>query len=182
MTHANWPTVDAINQRIALSAKVNGLVTSKLSGRGNLFLKYGKKYGINPAVAVAIAQRECQLAADGSQLPRWNNFGGITDPLGHRGTCGSDFFLDRQWAKFCTIEDGVEGIFKVLDGKLYRGTDGTFAAIMHLYSPQFENDWKNMWDIFTVVGKQLGVSLDMTTKIYGKPSLRRRLRNALRPN
>lgn len=180
MAQPNWPTADAINQRIALSAKVNGLITTKLSGKGNVFIKFGRKYGINPAVVVAIAQRECQLAADGSKLPTWNNFGGITDPTGSRGTCGSEYYLDRPWAKFCTVEDGIEGIFKVLDGKLYRSTDGIFAAIMHLYSPQFENDWKEMWDIFTIVGQQLGVSLDMHTTIYSKPSLRRRLRQRLR--
>lgn len=180
MTRPNWPTAEAINARIARSAKANDRLTTKLSGKGTIFLRFGKRYGINPAVAVAIAQRECQLAADGSKLPTWNNFGGITDPTGKRGTCGREYYIDRPWAKYCTVDEGIEAIFQVLNGALYRKTDGSFAAIMHLYSPQFENDWADMWKIFAAVGTHLGVRLDLNTPVYSPPSLATRLRNRLR--
>lgn len=162
---ANWPTPSAINDRIALSARVNG-THSRLEGFGELIYKLGLRYGINPAIVVAIMQRECQCAADGSVLPTHNNFGGITDPNNVRGTCGRLFHIDRYWANYCSVGDGIEGIYKVLSQPNYRKPNATLGDIMELYSPPFENDWTAMFSIFSAVGKQLGVTLLPTTKVY----------------
>lgn len=175
----NWPTPDAINRRIALSAVVNR-TKSPMEDYGHRIYRLGRKYGINPAIVTAIMQRECQLGADGSVLPKHNNFGGITDPNNKRGTCGRIFHLDRYWANFCTVAEGVEGVYKVLDQTNYRSSGNTLADIMEVYSPPFENNWNDMFKIFSAVGKQLGVTLDYKTKVY-YPSiaLRYRLRHPL---
>jgi len=162
---ANWPTADKINARIARSESVNGRV-STLHGRGSSFVTYGELYGINPAVAVAIAQRECQLGADGSALPTVFNYGGITDPTGKRGPCGRVWVRDRYWARYCSVEQGIEGIFKVLDGKAYRSSSGSVRDVMAIYSPPFENDWNRLLQIFSIVGTDLGVTLNSGTQVY----------------
>lgn len=110
-------------------------------------------------------QRECQLGCDGSKLPKAHNYGGITDPDGKRGTCGRLFYIDRYWASFCTAQQGVEGVFKVLNQRNYR-SQKTLGGIMELYSPPYENDWSQMFSIFATVGDQLDVRLARDTKVY----------------
>lgn len=161
----NWPTAAKINARIAKSEKANEGRKSLLHGKGESFIKYGEQYGINPAIVVAISQRECQLGADGSALPTVYNFGGITDP-GGRGPCGRVWVGDRYWAKYCTVEQGIEAMFKIIDGKTYRKTDGTVRGVMTVYSPPFENDWKRLLEIFSIVGKDLGVTINSATPVY----------------
>lgn len=164
--YENWPTADDINNRIALSEKSNNNMISKLRGKGSVFLKFGEKYGINPAFAVAIAQKECQMACDGSTLPNYNNFGGITDPKRNRGDCGVIKYNNRDWASFCTVDSGIEGIFKVLDQKIYRNSGGTVLDLVSIYSPPNENNMQEMLRIIAVVGRQLNVTLIPTTQIY----------------
>jgi hypothetical protein len=169
----NWPTAEAIDQRIALSNKVNGR-TSKLTGMGAAFVALGRRYGINPGIVCAIAQRECQLGADGSYLPtELNNFGGNTagDDGKLPGNCGSEFFKDRYWKAFCTPEDGLEGMFQVLDKPGYRKTGGRFEDIMMRYSPPGDgNPWPpedpNIFQTFAAVAKHLGISIGFDTMIY----------------
>lgn len=161
-TCPGWPTAAAIDSRIAMSEQTNGR-TSPLHNMGNTFISLGRQYGINPGVVCAILQRESQLGADGSYLPtQLNNFGGVTGD----GPCGTRFYLDRNWAVYCSAAQGLEGVFQTLDGSLYRNTGGAFQNIMQIYSPPFENDWAAMWQIFTTVGSQLGISLGADTNIY----------------
>lgn len=174
--NCNWPSAAAINHRIAMSAAANNAPYTRLVGKGDTFLAYGKKYGINPGIAVAISQRECQLAADGSALLKFNNFGGITDPNGTVGTCGHEFFKDRYWAKYCTVDQGIEGIFKTLNKPIYRNAGNNLEAIMNLYSPPFENDWGRLWTIFAIVGNQLGITLNKQTQVFYPVSVAQKIR------
>lgn len=164
--YSNWPTAEAINRRIELSESVNGSRISRLHGRGDSFLRYGEKYGINPGIAIAISQKECQCGCDGSLLPRYNNFGGITDPRGTRSTCGAITYAGRNWANYCKVEEGIEGIFKVLDQSIYRQSGGSVAQIVDIYSPPFENNRKDMLRIISIVGAQLEIVLSENTPIY----------------
>lgn len=162
----NWPSAEAINRRIELSESVNNGRISRLHGRGEQFLYYGAKYGINPGFVVAVAQKECQCGADGSLLPRYNNFGGITDPRGLRSTCGAITYSGRLWANYCKVDEGIEGIFKVLDQSIYRQSGGTIGKIVDIYSPPYENNRAEMMRIISVVGVQLDIALTSNTNIY----------------
>lgn len=162
----NWPTAEAINRRIELSESVNGKRISRLHGRGEHFLHYGEKYGINPGFVIAIAQKECQCGCDGSLLPRYNNFGGITDPRGSRSTCGPITYNGRMWANYCKVDEGIEGIFKVLDQTIYRNSGGTIGKIVDIYSPPYENSRAEMLKIISIVGVQLDIALTTNTNIY----------------
>lgn len=167
----NWPTVDAINSRIALSYSSNNKKNILLKDKGNTFIKFGKKYGINPGFIVAIMQKESQLGADGSFLTHYFNFAGITDPYGIRSTCPPVTYKNRQWACFASIDDAVEGVFKVINQPNYRGTDGTVRGITNLYSPSFENNTNEMLKITEIVGRQMNISLKPETQIYGGKSV-----------
>lgn len=164
-----WPTAEAINQRIAKSEAANG-TTSKLHGKGDVFLRYGRQYGINPAVVVAISQRECQLgAAPNDVVSPLNNFGGNTcGAVGVTVASGCVFKVDREWNVYPTVDAGIEAMFQTLDAPLYRETGGALRDIMAIYSPPFENDWGSMWRIFAQVGQELGVPLNESTNIYGQ--------------
>lgn len=157
----------AINARIQKSEASNGS-TSPLRGKGETIVAFGERYGINPAVVVAIMQRENQLgAATNDVLIPYNNFGGNTAVPGVvEGTAGTVVLLGRTWQKNATVDDGIEAIFKNLDSDLYRDTGGRFEDVMALYSPPFENDWADMWTIFEQVGRDLSVQLGPDTNIY----------------
>jgi len=167
----NWPTTDAINARIALSASSNNIKTMSLMGKGNLFIKYAKKYGINPGFIVAIMQKESQLGADGSFLTHYNNFAGITDPYGIRSSCAPVTYKNRQWACFATVSDAVEGVYKVINQPNYRSTDGSVKGLINVYSPAFENNTDKMLKIVEIVGRQLNIQLKPNTLVYGGKSL-----------
>lgn len=167
----NWPSIDAINARIALSAQSNEKIMIPLSGKGNVFIKYGKKYGINPGFIVATLQKESQLGADGSFLTRYNNFGGITDPYGIRSTCSPVTYKDRQWACFNTIDEGIEGAFRVINQPNYRNSSGTVEAITRIYSPPSENNVNGMLKIIEIVGRQMNINLKPSTFVYGGKSI-----------
>lgn len=157
-----FPTAGAIDNRIALSETQNGRA-SKLHGMGDTILGYGQEYGLNPAVVVAIMQRECQLGADGSLLPvGMNNFGGLTGT----GPCGTQIAGGHSWKVFCSPAEGVEAIFAQLAGSAYTNTDGTLRAVMNVFSPVDETDWPGLWATFAEVGNYLGVPLTRETLVY----------------
>lgn len=159
---SNWPTAEKIDSWIAVAERSNQR-QSPVHGMGETFVKLGEKYGVNPGVVVAIMQRESQMGADGSVLPssRFYNFSGITDP-------GGTFFGDRKWRVFGSPTEGLAGTFELLTKEPYKSTDGSLGAIMEHYSPRFENDWGDMWNIFHAVAKHLGITLEENTNIYSR--------------
>lgn len=175
MSNPNWPTVDALDARIALSARSNLRPAIALTGLGRVFLKYAHKYGINPGFVAAIMQKESQLGADGSFLTRYHNYAGITDPYGIRSTCPPVSYKDRQWACFRTPEEGIHAVYRVLDQPNYRNTDGTVLGVTNVYSPSYENNTEQMLKIMEIVGRQLNIQLKPGTRIYTRPSRLRRL-------
>lgn len=165
---SNWPTAEDINKLVERAESGTGN-SSPLHGKGGAFIELGKKYGINPGIIAAILYRESQMGADGSVLPnQYNNFAGITDAGGSApGPCGSTpVVVDRTWKNFCTPEEGLEGVFQILDLDIYRNTNGTMNEVMELYSPKFENDWNDMWSIFRTVASELKITIEGSTNIY----------------
>ena len=167
----NWPSAAGIDALIERANAGNG-TRSKLTGYGARFLQLGKEYGVNPGVVAAMLERESQLGADGSYLPSaLNNFGGVTGT----GNGGTEFFRDRNWAKYTTADEGLRANFALLDAPNYQATGGKFARVMDVYSPVGDgNPRGDMWSIFNTVSDELAIPLDETTNIYagddGKPS------------
>ena len=161
-TCTGWPSADAINSRIQKSEQTNNR-EGPLHSTGSYFIQYAQQYGINPGVVTAILQRESQLASDGSTLPMtFNNFGGVTGS----GTCGTGFLVDRNWAKFCTPQDGLQAVFSTLNSSIYRDTGGKLADVMNIYSPPDENNVADMWAIFNAVASDLSITLEPDTQVF----------------
>lgn len=166
-------SAEAINRRIAKSEAANGGNPSPISGMGALIVQLGDRYGINPAVVVAIMQRECQLgAAIGDALIPLNNFGGNTAiPGSVEGTAGARFFRDRHWQVNATPADGIEAVYKTLDKPIYRNTGGRLEDVLHVYAPPDDgNDYASIWSIFDQVGIDLGTTIGPDTNIYDVPT------------
>ena len=161
---SNWPTADAINALIELKERQNGH-SSPLHGRGDLLIELGISYGVNPGVVVAVLYKETQLGADGSILPtQFNNFGGITGS----GNCDSTWLIDRYWAHFCTVEEGLAANFAIFNEPQYRQTGGTMGRIIEIYSPTSDNnDPVAMWTRMTEAAEVLQITLTRSTNIYG---------------
>jgi hypothetical protein len=155
-------TAEGIDNLIATANANNGRV-SPITGMGDKFIQYGRQYGVNPAVVAAIMMRESQLGADGSVLPSYNNFSGITAPA---NTPGSVWLIDRYWRTFSSPEEGIRGAFVLLNQPLYRSTGGRLEDVMMKYSPPSENDWAPMWNTFANVGLALGTEIGPSTNIY----------------
>lgn len=159
----NWPTAEKINSWISQA----GNKRSPLRGMGDDFIAYGKQYGINPGIVVAIMQRESQMGADDSVLPNQiHNYAGITDTPGN-----GFYFIDRYWKVFKNPKDGLHGVFQLLDTDLYRDTGGRLEDIMKLYAPEWDsNEWGPMFNTFRIVGEHLGITINRDTNIYGGES------------
>ena len=169
MTVEQWPTAEAINRRIAKSEQAN-LGTSRLHGKGDVFLQKGTQYNINPGIVVAISQRECQLgAAPNDFLPPLNNFGGNTaGSVTVPGQCGKKFVRDREWKVFCTVDDGIGGIFQNINTSVYASAKGNLGAIMLIYAPPGDgNNHDDIFRTFAQVGEDLGISITRESNIYG---------------
>lgn len=161
----NWPTAAAINERIALSALANGKDHGDLSGSGEIFLRLGRKYGINPGVVVAIMQRESQLGMDGSALPLRRNYAGITAKP-DRGNCEPFYHKDRYWACCWTARAGIEMVFQVLAEPQYWGK--RLKDVVAVYAPAHENDHDEIWAIYKKVGEDLGIKIGPRTRVSSR--------------
>lgn len=158
----NWPTEDAVNARIRLSAQVNGKDYGDLTGMAPFIMQMGRRYGINPGVVVAIMQRESQLGMDGSMLPTRHNYAGITAKP-DRGDCEPFFHNDRYWACCTTTKCGIEMLFKVLAEPRYWGKN--LGGVVETFAPSYENDHAEIWRIYGAVAQQLGITLNKKTRV-----------------
>lgn len=75
-----------------------------LSGLGSLYIKTGKKYGIDPAFLAGLSIIESGNGDSGLARAPFNNIGGIT--CGSATNCG--FLGDRNWRKFGSVEESLE--------------------------------------------------------------------------
>lgn len=98
-----------INQ---LGEKIEKNLNSTLKGYGKSFAKYSIKYQVDPYVATSIVLLETGCKWNCSNLvKKCNNVGGMK---GKNNCPGSSY------AKFDTLEDGIEAFFKNLSNNYYK--------------------------------------------------------------
>lgn len=104
--------------------KLNTMLKGALAGRGSEYVKYGQKYGIDPALAVAIATAETGHGTSPA-LTNYNNPAGVMD-------------WDNNWKtirKFSSLSEGIEFSIKNLrNGYLNQGLT-SISAIGSKYAP-----------------------------------------------
>ena len=89
-----------------LSEKLNRSLHSTIAGKGEVFARYSKEYGIDPYLAVAIVMHETGCKWNCSQLlKKCNNVGGMKGSPG----CGGG-----SYASFATLDDGINAFMNNL--------------------------------------------------------------------
>lgn len=100
---------------------------------GQIYLRLGRKYGINPAYAVAFFTKESSCGTQGANLSA-HNFGNLRWREGFPS-------LDNVWRAYPDWTSGMEGWFYLI--KEYYINDlgkRTVDEILPIYAPDSEND------------------------------------------
>ena len=114
----------------ALAANINTYIkdtepSSYLNGMGNVFVSLGQQYDVNPALAIANAEKESQLGTTGhGPAPQYNDFG-------IRGS-GDGGFSD-----FASPTDGITHYYQLIQSS-YIGPPSSFTTVrqmMYKYAP-----------------------------------------------
>lgn len=161
-------TAQAIDNLIQSSEMANGGNRSPLHGFGRYFLQFEAQYGVNAAVVCAISQRECQLGAAGNDaIVPYNNFGGnACGAVGVTTANGCVNAAGRSWNRYPSPLAGLEGIFQTLNDPLYRNAGPSLSGVINIYSPPSENNYSDLWSIFSQVGNALGETIGPDTNVY----------------
>jgi cell wall-associated NlpC family hydrolase len=99
---------------------------------GQVYLRMGRKYGINPAYAAAFFTKESSCGTAGNNLASHN--------FGNRRFVPGCATLDGIWCAYPTWTDGMEDWFRMI--KLYYVNRGLKLVdqIIAVYAPSSEND------------------------------------------
>ena len=111
-----------------LSKKLDKNLKSTLSGQGATFAKYSMQYEVDPYVALAIVLHEtgCGTGKCSKLTVNCNNIGGMKG----KTTCGNG----SSYAKFKTLDAGIEAFFKNLSKNYYQKGLTTPEAIGKKYA------------------------------------------------
>lgn len=114
----------------ATTSSINNVLGGVLKGTGGLFEKYGKKYGIDPALLAAISIHETGNGSSNAARNK-NNIGGMMDPSTNWSTLQS----------FNSIESGIEAMARNLKRNYIDKGLTDVASIGAKYAPVgAEND------------------------------------------
>jgi TP901 family phage tail tape measure protein len=100
----------------------SGVLGGKLKGTESMFAKYGKKYGVDPALAMAIAQWETGRGTS-KMVNQKNNVGGMYDSR------------NKTFFTFDSIEQGIESMIRNLQKNYISQGLKTIAQIQKKYAP-----------------------------------------------
>jgi hypothetical protein len=130
------PFFPKVSDTAALAQAISSYITSTrpdspLISHANEFVGYGQQYNVNPALIVAIAQKETSLGTAGNALaPQYNVFNV------RNGDAGS-------FGNYASISDSIQSVNKLISGSLYLGppaNETTISAVISTYAPSSEND------------------------------------------
>lgn len=96
-----------------LAKKLDKNLKSTLKGYGTLFAKLSIQYGVDPYLALAIVLHEtgCSSGTCSSLVKHCNNVGGMKGS----NTCGGS-----SYARFSSLNSGIEAFFKNLSNNYYK--------------------------------------------------------------
>lgn len=93
---------------------LNKVLRGPLAGKGDLFVKYGNMYKVNPMLLLMIARMECGKGFDSNHAKNHNNFFGIKDPDPNIKKTSGGFGI------YPSVEEGIKRGFH-------------FIGISHIY-------------------------------------------------
>jgi len=112
---------------------------SPAQGTGKIWIELGRKYGIDPAYALAFFIHESSAGTN----PQWDGLkpdGSTTHNIGNISCAGYPRCLGR-WRDYSSWDEGIEDWYRVIRDEYVQGRGiQTVEQIMPLYAPAFEND------------------------------------------
>ena len=108
-----------------------------LEGKGEVIARLAQQYRVPPELALAMFRKEASFAKPGTLAARNNNPGNIKY-VGQEGAVEGE----RGFAKWATMDEGIEAFFKLLNKEPYRRwlDQGDYRSIIFRYAPPSEND------------------------------------------
>lgn len=131
------PTNDAPPPTAEAARNVNRILRGTgLEGKGELMLRLSKKYDIPVELALAMFRKEASFNRFG-YAPQNNNPGNIRFKGQAGAVRGAGGF-----AKWGTLDEGIEAYFKLLNGPTYRKfvDRKDWDGLVNVYAPPSEND------------------------------------------
>jgi hypothetical protein len=163
------PAFPKISDTNALAQRITDYIksvkpNSGLVNNGQDFVKFGQQYNINPALLVAVAQKETQFGTDGGiGNPPQHNF------WGNRSSRGG-------WVSYPNYAAAIEGYFdNVRNGGPYKarvwskGDAATVDDIIYVSSPPTENDTKGYVEFVHSVMQKILTGLDVSSSAPTTP-------------
>ena len=126
------PSFPQVPDTAALASAIKTYISTALPSSpmvvlAEAYVGFGVQYNVNPALVVAITQKETSLATTGYGTSPKFNIGNIRDSNDSTG-----------FASYASYEAGLEAIYKNLASGLYLGppsNDTTISQIMNTYAP-----------------------------------------------
>ena len=144
----SWVPSDSQNVIEHINTILEG---SGLAGEGAAILSSSKKYGVNPAFALAMFSKEASFAKSNTSAYLNNNPGniiatgeciGLADGTPCKGYYG-ETSTDGRFGKYSNMADGIKAYFMLLASEYKpdtkRGCED-IACIISVYAPSSEND------------------------------------------
>ena len=127
------------------------LADSGLSNQGKTILEYSRQYGISPAFALAMFNKEATFASIKTRAYRNNNPGNIIatgncNNLPANSSCNGNYgeiSTDGRFGIYASMNEGIEAYFKLLSREYKPGTKrncNDFRCIISAYCPPSECD------------------------------------------
>ncbi|MDN9637820.1 C40 family peptidase [Clostridioides difficile] len=109
-----------------MANKINKLLKGKLSGTGNIFVKYSNAYKVNPALMAAISMHESARGTSNIANTK-NNFFGMR--------------IDGKYLSFSSTDEGIKrGISNLSRNYIHTGRK-TLESIRNKYSSSSDKEW-----------------------------------------
>lgn len=169
------PHFPQVSDTAALSSAIRDYITktvpnSPLKNFSDVFVGLGQQYDVNPALAVAMAQKETSLGTAGYGTPS----GGYNI---------TNIRPNGSFARYSSYNEGIEATYKNLSGSLYLGPPTnytTVSQIINRWAPPSDNNDTSAYVQFVgdvmkeilgkVTGGAAGPQVDSCTNTTGSVS------------
>ena len=147
-----WDTLWLPNDSEFVAENINNIVGDDgLAGEGSIILMFALEYGVNPAFALAMFQKEANFARKGTIANAYKNPGNIIatgdcwgKPSGSLCTgIYGEISTDGRFGIYESMQDGIKAYFMLLAREYKPGTTrncSDIECIINSYAPSSENN------------------------------------------
>lgn len=108
---------------------INKLLKGPLAGKGDLFIKYGNMYKVNPMMVALVARMECGAKFDSNLAVNHFNFFGIKDP-------DPKIKKYKSFGSYSSVEEGIRRGFHFIGISHINKKGRKFDQIISIWAPK----------------------------------------------